>query len=925
MRKSQENSSFSPVKQFVAPKSPLSIILRIVIVGCSLIASVALALGLILHVHSAAHADPTLIQRQVPAINSQYGSDPWDIKFDKSGHVWVAEPQCDVNINAFPICSHTVQSGIIEYSVSGFSSGAQPQILVEPPTYTSPFFLAFDSSGNLWFSEPVSNSIGEYDAGGNWHQWLVPTAKASPLDLTFDQYGHLWFTEPGANQIGEFDPAGHIFNEYPAPTPNSQPYGITGPDPTTNSIWFTENSGTVHRIGQITPNADGTIKNNHMNEYLTNIFCQGNNCITPHLITYDKTGDIWWSEGYDGAIGKLVISQAADGTHNGVTEYTVPLVCPPVCSAHTSGISVDSNGTVWFDDSLSSRYGSFTPSSGQFTMYIIGGCVTNNTHPHDGLTVDSNDNIWISEEFANTLAEAQPGTVTNPTPCPTPSPSPTMSPSPSPSPSPTATGTPLPGLQPGPVYKTWYFAEGRVGGGFTEYLSMDNPTSNACTVDITYLYTPDRGNPLTKTVVVNIPANSRYEEGVDGDLATYPTGPGVTDSAIVAVDNNTTPACTGIVAERPMYYNTQGNSLGANSTSDVLGVTHLGTTFYIADVATGPQNGGSYSSFITILNPPGAPTANVTATYFANGTAVGTDPVNVPGGTRGTIFPNKHQPALPVHVSVVVTSNQPVAVERPTYFSNVTENNAGTVSGGADVIGVQSLSNDWLFAEGYTGRGFQENFVIANLDPANIAATVTIKLELPTGPITEPAITIQPDNQFIWNVSAAAYGQNVSAEITSSGAKIVTEREMFFHYNHQGDGRSLQTIGGTDVLGQVGPAGQALYSFAEGYVNTNYDEWLTLQNPAATPETIWVTLYNALGHIYTFSINVSPNSRATVDIVQVVFSNLYHNGDGYKGLEVAMTVQTTSTAGGPFVAERPMYSNVNGIQGGTDIIGYTGG
>jgi len=255
----------------------------------------------------------------------------------------------------------------------------------------------------------------------------------------------------------------------------------------------------------------------------------------------------------------------------------------------------------------------------------------------------------------------------------------------------------------------------------------------------------------------------------------------------------------------------------------------------------------------------------------------------------------------------------------------VGEGNAVSVHGAGDVIGVQALSTDWLFAEGYTGRGFQETFDIANLDPSNVAATVTIKLELPTGPITEPAITIQPDNQFIWNVSAAAYGQNVSAEITSSGAKIVTEREMFFHYNHQGDGRSLQTIGGTDVLGQVGPAGQALYSFAEGYVNTNYDEWLTLQNPAATPETIWVTLYNALGHIYTFSINVSPNSRATVDIVQVVFSNLYHNGDGYKGLEVAMTVQTTSTAGGPFVAERPMYSDVNGIQGGTDIIGYTGG
>ncbi len=215
--------------------------------------------------------------------------------------------------------------------------------------------------------------------------------------------------------------------------------------------------------------------------------------------------------------------------------------------------------------------------------------------------------------------------------------------------------------------------------------------------------------------------------------------------------------------------------------------------------------------------------------------------------------------------------------------------------------------------------------MIANLDPANVAAAVTIKLELPTGLITEPAFTVQPNSQVMWNVNLAAPGQNVSAEITSTGANIVAEREMYFHYLHNANGRTLAVMGGTDVLGQVGPSAQSLYSFAEGYVNTGYDEWLTLQNPTGTAETIWVTLYNALGNTFTFYVNVNPDTRATVDIVRMVFFGLYHNGDGFKGLEVSMTVQTTSTAGGPFVAERPMYSNVNAIQGGTDIIGYTGG
>src|SRR6202140_1752643 len=80
-----------------------------------------------------------------------------------------------------------------------------------------------------------------------------------------------------------------------------------------------------------------------------------------------------------------------------------------------------------------------------------------------------------------------------------------------------------------------------------------------------------------------------------------PHGSGVPGSAIVAVNTVTTPTCTGIVAERPMYF----NALGTNSGSDVLGVSHLGTTFYLADVAVNGQAGGGHSSsLLPILNPP---------------------------------------------------------------------------------------------------------------------------------------------------------------------------------------------------------------------------------------------------------------------------------------------------------------------------------
>ena len=496
-------------------------------------------------------------------------------------------------------------------------------------------------------------------------------------------------------------------------------------------------------------------------------------------------------------------------------------------------------------------------------------------------------------------------------------------PAPVPSPTPLPSPSPTPPLSPatGPVNKLWYFAEGRVGAGFTEFLTLGNPTNNDCQVNIQYLYSPDRGNAQTKTVSVKVPAAHRVTKGVDRDLGTQQNGPGISDSAIVKVDTNSTPNCKGIVAERPMYF----NALGVNSGSDVVGITQTGTIFYFADLAAGNQpGGGSYASFLPILNPGSSP-ATVTVSYFANGQQIAMQQLTVAPNTRGTIFPGNATPRLPARVSVKLTSSQPVVIERPTYFSNLHAGNAGIVSGAADVVGAQDLANDWLFAEGYTGGHFQENFVIANLDPSNSQAIVTINLEYTNGVRRSYTVTVNSQSQLNWNVNTKGLNpssQSVSAEITSTGAKIVVEREMFFKYNHVAKNRTLTATGGTDVVGQIGPATTDAYSFAEGYTNVGYDEWLTMQNPTANTETIKITLANAKGTVYTFSVNVPGHSRYTVDIVGTVIGHLYHKNDGYEGYEVSIAVQSTN---GPFVVERPMYWNASATQGGSDVIGYSGG
>lgn len=838
---------------------------------------------------------------------------PWAIVFDAAGNAWVAEPNCNPN----PVCSATPNGAIEEFNLAGGLPTRMNTYAAPAVGNFNPTFIQLDNAGHVWFTDPTNNAIGEVTLSNNtWQEFNTGiTANAQPFGLVLDKNGNLWFAEraapvnsvppipAGIGKIGFFNTTTQAVVENLVPTATGQPDGMTY-DAAHNVIWFAEDN--APKIGSFTVTTTGTVT---ITEHTSN---SNPGAPSPHMLAIGAAGNVWYSEQGSDLIGQY-------NPTNGITKHfsvagnicPTPGVTPTPCQdTYIDGIAIDGNGTIWFDETQTAQIGSLNPTTGGINLFPLSA----NTGPGDGLSIDSHHNVWVSMLYSKQLGELPAGTL----PAPTATTTTIVTPSP--------TGTPLPTLQPGPVNKTWYFAEGRVGGGFNEYLSMDNPTSNACAVNITYLYTPDGGSALTKTVSVNVAANTRYEEGVPGDLGTSPNGFGVTDSAIVAVDNTTTPLCTGIVAERPMYF----NALGANSGSDVLGVTHLASTFYIGDVAVGPQpGGGNYASFITILNPPSGQSATVTATYYAGGVSVGSDPVTVPAGTRGTIFPNSHTPVLPAHVSVVVTSTQPVAVERPTYFSKINGGNAGTVSGGADVIAVQSLSNDWLFAEGYTAGQFQEQFVIANLDTtANAPANVTIKLEPQNGGAPSTYTLAVPTlSQTIWSVNTQSLlpGQSLSADISSTGAKIVVEREMFFRYLHNANGRSLSSTGGSDVLGQNGPAAMTNYSFAEGYVNLGYDEWLTLQNPTTNTETIWITLYNALGNTYTTSVTVPGQSRATEDIAGMVIHNLYQNGNGFKGYEVSMTVQTTSTQGGPFVAERPMYLNVGGIQGGTDIIGYTGG
>ena len=165
-----------------------------------------------------------------------------------------------------------------------------------------------------WLAPATALTITEYP---------TPTSNSSPSGVTAGPDGALWFTETSANQIGRITAAGAV-TEYPVTTAAAQPYGITaGSD---GALWFTELN--ANKIGRISP--AGVIT-----EYPV-----PTPDAAPNWITAGPDGALWFTEQGTNQIGRITISGV-------VTEYIVPPL-PPYSGLVLNGIAAGSDGALWF-------------------------------------------------------------------------------------------------------------------------------------------------------------------------------------------------------------------------------------------------------------------------------------------------------------------------------------------------------------------------------------------------------------------------------------------------------------------------------------------------------------------------------------------------------------------------------------------------
>ena len=108
---------------------------------------------------------------------------------------------------------------------------------------------------------------------------------------------------------------------------------------------------------------------------------------SPADIAFDAKGNLWFTEINGNKIGKLVPSEAENGTTKGITEYALPV---PDSKPHN--IIVAQSGIVWFTE-MAGRLGRLEPETGNIKEYNT---PTPNSELH-GLLEDEDGNIWFLE------------------------------------------------------------------------------------------------------------------------------------------------------------------------------------------------------------------------------------------------------------------------------------------------------------------------------------------------------------------------------------------------------------------------------------------------------------------------------------------------------------------------------------------------
>ena len=328
--------------------------------------------------------------------------------------------------------------------------------------------------------------------------------------------------------------------------------------------------------------------------------------------------------------------------------------------------------------------------------------------------------------------------------------------------------------------------------------------------------------------------------GGRSDVATTDANGAYAFSGLPSTNFTVTPARTGFT-----FSPIPRSIVLLESNEDVSFVAQSGAfARYLAEGATGAL----FDTQIALFNATGTPaTATLTFQKPDGTTQVQTVPLG--GLERRTVVPESLPGLEDTAFSTVVTSDQPIAVDRTMTWDD------SRYGSHAETGIVQPLTR-WFLAEGATTAGFDLFYLVQN--PNTTAASVTVRYLLATGAPLEKTYTVPPTSRFnIWvNLEDARLAAaEMSADITSD-VPVIVERAMY------------RTVG-TQVFGMghegAGVPQQATeWFFAEGATGSFFDLFFLIANPTGDAAQVEATYLKPDGSTVVKTYTVAPNSRFNI-------------------------------------------------------------
>ncbi len=313
--------------------------------------------------------------------------------------------------------------------------------------------------------------------------------------------------------------------------------------------------------------------------------------------------------------------------------------------------------------------------------------------------------------------------------------------------------------------ENWYFAEGTTRPEFDEWLCIQNPRTVDVPVKVTY-FTPT----VVEEKTYMVPAGHRFTVDVNLEVARFwPEEPYQDVSIRVEA-----PSGQGIIAERPMYFVYKGDWEGGHA---VVGETQPGEEWFLAE----GYCEWNFDTWLCFLNP-NPETAKATINYRrSDGAALPPQEEEVPGLSRFTLYVNDM--VGKGEFSFHITSDQPIVVERPMYFTY-----KYMWDGGHNNMAIDRTAGEWYLAEGATQHGIETYLCVSN--PLDTDQTVIVEYLMENGGYREVEFVIPRRSRYTRNVNAdVGPGHDVSFRITATQntdpvgpGGIVVERPMYFLY-----------------------------------------------------------------------------------------------------------------------------------------------